>query len=159
MSEQTTAADPERHTSSLADVQRRFGLSAAQAMRVQAEIARLTQERDFYRKRGDDRVAAYERQGARLETVTAQLEDREAAIARVVLSMLCNFIWTRRLRDGEHLWSIPVDDRRDFDCILSDAIEELLSRRSRAVPQTPHSTDTPRSGPISSPAASPQEPR
>jgi hypothetical protein len=49
---------------------------------------------------------------------------------RAVLSMLCHFVWHRELRPGEHLWSIPVDQERDFDCILSDAIDELERRRA-----------------------------
>ena len=43
---------------------------------------------------------------------------------RATLSMLCNFVWTGRMRPGEHMWTIPVDLERDFDCILSDAIVE-----------------------------------
>lgn len=50
---------------------------------------------------------------------------------RGVLSMLCNYIWTKQLRPGEHMWSIPVDQQRDFDCILSDAIDELVELRAR----------------------------
>ena len=45
------------------------------------------------------------------------------------LSMLCNYVWTKQLRAGEHLWTIPVDAERDFDCILHDAIAELKWRR------------------------------
>jgi hypothetical protein len=49
---------------------------------------------------------------------------------RATLSMLCHFIWHRHTRPGEHMWSIPVDKERDFDCILSDAISELEHRRA-----------------------------
>ena len=45
------------------------------------------------------------------------------------LSMLCNFVWSGRTRVDDHMWSIPVDAERDFDCILSDAIHELEARR------------------------------
>ena len=58
---------------------------------------------------------------------------RDITLLRNTLSMLCNFIWTKRLRPGEHLWSIPADKVRDFDMILSDAIDELEWRRSLAV--------------------------
>ena len=51
---------------------------------------------------------------------------------RATLSMLCNFIWTRELRPGEHIWTIPVDLERDFDMILSDAIDELEELREAA---------------------------
>lgn len=50
---------------------------------------------------------------------------------RAVLSMVCNFVWTKQLRPGEHMWSIPADEDRDFDCILSDAISELEDARER----------------------------
>ncbi len=48
---------------------------------------------------------------------------------RETLSMICHFVWYKRLRVGDHLWSIPVDEERDFDCILSDAITELVELR------------------------------
>jgi hypothetical protein len=54
---------------------------------------------------------------------------RSEKLLRDTVSMLCNFIWTRATRPGEHLWSIPVDKDRDFDCILSDAIDELVELR------------------------------
>ena len=50
---------------------------------------------------------------------------------RGVVSMLCHFIWYRQLREGEHMWTIPVDPIRDFDCILADAIDELVELRAR----------------------------
>jgi hypothetical protein len=48
---------------------------------------------------------------------------------RRTLSMLTHFIWHKELRPGEHLWSIPTDRERDFDCILADAIDELVYLR------------------------------
>ena len=44
---------------------------------------------------------------------------------------LCEHLWSggNRLRPGAHLWSIPCDRRRDFDCALMDAIDELTERR------------------------------
>ena len=56
-----------------------------------------------------------------------QWTPRSIELLRSTLSMLCHF--DRRLRQGEHLWSIPVDTTRDFDCILSDAILELEELR------------------------------
>lgn len=55
---------------------------------------------------------------------------RDERLLRDTLSMLCNFVWTRQLRPGEHLWSIPADQERDFDFIISDAIAELVELRS-----------------------------
>ena len=50
---------------------------------------------------------------------------------RATIRALCEHIWggSSRLRDGPHLWTIPVDHERDFDCILSDATSELEDRR------------------------------
>ena len=45
------------------------------------------------------------------------------------LKMLCDFVWSGGNRRTGHFWSIPADRRRDFDCILSDGIEELEDRR------------------------------
>lgn len=56
--------------------------------------------------------------------------ERSPKLLRDTLSMLCHYVWHKTLRDGEHLWSIPVDQRRDFDCILADAIEELVEKRA-----------------------------
>ena len=55
---------------------------------------------------------------------------RDEKLLRATLSMLCNYVWTKQLRPGEHMWSIPVDAERDFDCILSDAISELVELRA-----------------------------
>jgi hypothetical protein len=63
-----------------------------------------------------------------------QFRERPIEQLRAVLSMLCHFIWTRQTRPGEYMWSIPVDKDRDFDCILSDAIDELEYRRSVSRP-------------------------
>lgn len=67
-----------------------------------------------------------------------QREPRQRSIEelRNVVSMLCHFICHRQTRPGDHLWSIPVDPERDFDCILTDAIDEL--ERLRAAPQERH---------------------
>ena len=58
-------------------------------------------------------------------------KQRSEELLRATLLMLCHFIWYRQTRPGEHLWSIPVDRERDFDCILSDAITELVELRKR----------------------------
>ena len=60
---------------------------------------------------------------------------------RKTMQLLCDTIWNGGTPPkGAHLWSIPVDRDRDFDCILSDAISELVERRnimsSEAVPAT-----------------------
>lgn len=64
--------------------------------------------------------------------LSAPAPKRSIALLRKTLSMLCHFIWHRQMRPGEHLWSIPVDKERDFDCILSDAIDELERLRAEA---------------------------
>jgi hypothetical protein len=58
-------------------------------------------------------------------------KQRDIALLRKTLSMLCNYVWTKQLREGEHMWTIPVDNERDFDCILSDAISELEELRQQ----------------------------
>ena len=40
-------------------------------------------------------------------------------------------MWHKTLRPGEHLWSVPADKTRDFDCIMSDAISELVYLRAQ----------------------------
>jgi hypothetical protein len=50
-----------------------------------------------------------------------------------VLAMLAHFVWHRKTRASDHMWSIPVDYERDFDCILSDAINELVEWRERGL--------------------------
>jgi hypothetical protein len=58
-----------------------------------------------------------------------EVKQRDIPLLRSTLAMLCHYAWHKNLRPGEHLWSIPVDKERDFDCILSDAIDELEARR------------------------------
>src|SRR5438105_13923311 len=50
---------------------------------------------------------------------------------RGVISTLAHFIWNKQTRPGDHIWSIPVDEERDWDCILSDAIDELIELRAQ----------------------------
>ena len=54
---------------------------------------------------------------------------RETLQAHV--AALCEHLWAgaKRDRPGPHLWSIPVNRRRDFDCALMDAFDELTARR------------------------------
>ena len=61
---------------------------------------------------------------------TVQRYKRPIATLNKVLSMLCGTVWHKESKSGEHVWSIPVDPYRDFDCILSDAIAELEWRRT-----------------------------
>lgn len=42
--------------------------------------------------------------------------------------------------DARRLWSIPVDQERDFDCILEDAISELVQLRDLLGPGRPVTT-------------------
>lgn len=51
--------------------------------------------------------------------------ERPIPLLRETLSTLCHFMWYRQTRPGEHLWSIPPDKERDFDCIFSDVIDEV----------------------------------
>ena len=50
---------------------------------------------------------------------------------RHIVSVLCKTLWTKHVPDGEHLWSIPADPKRDFDFRLSAAIDELEKLRGR----------------------------
>ena len=51
---------------------------------------------------------------------------------RDTLSMLAEIVWTGTARPGAHVWSIPPDEERDWDCILHDAVDELLELRTAA---------------------------
>lgn len=55
---------------------------------------------------------------------------RPIVLLQSTLSMLCNYVWSKQLRPGEHMWTIPVDEERDFDCIFADAISELAELRA-----------------------------
>lgn len=46
------------------------------------------------------------------------------------LSMLCHLVWHKTPPPGAHVWSIPVNEERDFDCILYDAVAELVQLRT-----------------------------
>lgn len=46
------------------------------------------------------------------------------------LSMLCHLVWHKTPPPGAHVWSIPVNEERDFDCILYDAVAELVQLRA-----------------------------
>jgi hypothetical protein len=59
----------------------------------------------------------------------SEIRQRDIGQLRSVLKTLCNFVWNGRLEAGEHLWSIPANPERDFDIILSDAIDELEEQR------------------------------
>ena len=59
----------------------------------------------------------------------ATREMRTEGQLRETLNKLCGFVWNGKRGLGEHLWTIPVDPDRDFDCILTDAIDELLMLR------------------------------
>jgi hypothetical protein len=43
------------------------------------------------------------------------------------LQTILNALWGRR--HNGHVWSIPVDELRDADCILMDGINELVKLR------------------------------
>ena len=68
----------------------------------------------------------------RVRELIAPAQERSIEQLRATLSMLTHFVWSKQLRPGEHMWSIPVDRERDFDCILSDAIDELKAWRDAA---------------------------
>lgn len=72
--------------------------------------------------------------GGSLSVSGEPIRERDIALLRKTLSMLCHFVWHKTTRPGEHMWSIPVDRERDFDCILSDAIDELERRRLADLP-------------------------
>lgn len=98
----------------------------------------MQQEQDLTRVEGqpvsERRPTAASNRPARMFRTEEQL--------RNVVSMLCHFVWHRQVRPGDHLWSIPVDYERDFDCILSDAISELVEWRQAADAVDPSAADT-----------------
>lgn len=52
---------------------------------------------------------------------------------RQALRTVCEVIWNGgKAVPGQHVWSIPVDKERDFDCILGDGITELEALRGAA---------------------------
>lgn len=69
-----------------------------------------------------DPASPLPRPEARLRRTEKQLRD--------TVSMLAHLIWHKQTRPGDHVWSIPVDKERDWDCILTDAIDELIERRA-----------------------------
>lgn len=64
--------------------------------------------------------------------LTPEPRKRDEQLLRDTISKLCDFVWTGRTKPGTHMWTIPVDQERDFDCILSDAVDELVALRARA---------------------------
>ncbi len=49
---------------------------------------------------------------------------------RGALQTACDVIWNRGTHKvNQHVWTIPVDQERDFDCILGDGIAELATLR------------------------------
>lgn len=59
------------------------------------------------------------------------LSDEELNRAEKMVGVLANYIWTKSTRPGDHIWSIPADESRDFDCLFSRALQELRERRDR----------------------------
>ena len=60
---------------------------------------------------------------------------REIELLRKTLAMLAHFIWNGKIKPGEPLWTLPADRERDWDFILSDAIDELEKSRNRVTAQ------------------------
>lgn len=58
---------------------------------------------------------------------SSPVESRDEQLLRATISKLCEFVWSGRATG--HMWSIPVDQDRDFDCILTDAVDELVAIR------------------------------
>lgn len=56
-------------------------------------------------------------------------ERRDIKACREMLSRLCKAVWNPAERVG-HLWSIPADPRRDFDCMFSDVFDEVEQSRT-----------------------------
>jgi hypothetical protein len=55
---------------------------------------------------------------------------------RETLKMLCYLVWHKEPPQGAHVWSIPTDEARDFDCILYDVLAErdaLRAERARVI--------------------------
>lgn len=63
----------------------------------------------------------------------------DLAKCRHMLSVVCDALWNGGKSRGQHLWSIPVDKDRDFDCLFSAAFDEL--ERLRAAPSPTERAD------------------
>lgn len=63
-------------------------------------------------------------------TPAHEWKPRDLTKLRHMLGVLCRTVWDQRVPSGEHLWSIPVDKERDFDCMFSDAFDELEHLRA-----------------------------
>ena len=62
--------------------------------------------------------------------MASDFQKRDVTLLHDTLSLICHTIWNSgKPPDGKHLWSIPPDRERDFDCILSDGITELVHLR------------------------------
>lgn len=59
-----------------------------------------------------------------------RLSDEELDRAEKMIGVLANYLWTKQTRPGDHIWSIPADETRDFDCLFSRALAELRERRA-----------------------------
>lgn len=57
------------------------------------------------------------------------IRQRDIAALRDMLGVVCRVVWGERV-PGKHLWSIPVDEDRDFDVMFSDAFDELEQLRA-----------------------------
>lgn len=56
--------------------------------------------------------------------------------ARETLKMLCHLVWHKKPPEGAHVWSIPTNTDRDFDCVLYDVLAErdtLRAERERVI--------------------------
>jgi hypothetical protein len=53
------------------------------------------------------------------------IRHRAPDLVSATLRKVCHFVWHGTApEDDSHMWSIPVDEERDWDCILGDVIRE-----------------------------------
>ena len=87
-------------------------------------------EADAGRDRHPEAERVNEAHRLRMSGPDRQMFKRSEELLVDTLSLVCRAVWNKGAPVGIHLWSIPVDYRRDFDCILADAIDELVARRA-----------------------------
>src|SRR5690349_19937469 len=95
-----------------------YRLADGTIVAVDDSAAKGAPEIDFTLK-GGAIVKATRCGGERPSVESRKRRVRSIALLEKTLSMLSHYVWFKQLRPGDHMWSIPVDEERDFNCILS----------------------------------------
>lgn len=69
-----------------------------------------------------------------VEALARTVADRTATTEQLhhIIGVVARTVWDQKVPAGEHLWTIPADPKRDFDCLLSAAVDELAQWREAA---------------------------